>query len=87
MTLVLQLPPDLESELSAEANRLGLSIQDHALRLLSAAHAQNGQSMTGAELVAYWQREGLAGSRPDISDSQAHARALRQEAERRQQSI
>lgn len=38
---------------------------------------------TGAEVVAYWQREGVINSRPDITDSQAYARKLRYEAERR----
>lgn len=37
----------------------------------------------GAELVAYWQREGVINSRPDITDSQAYARQLRHEAETR----
>lgn len=39
--------------------------------------------VSGAELVAYWRREGVIGSRPDIADSQAHARAARARAERR----
>lgn len=38
---------------------------------------------TGADLVAYWKREGLIGTRPDIEDSQVHARAIRDKAERR----
>jgi len=38
---------------------------------------------TGAEVVAYWERHGLLGTRPDISDSLEHARALRRKAERR----
>src|SRR2546425_12708295 len=37
---------------------------------------------TGAEVVAYWERHGLLGTRPDISDSLEHARALRRKAER-----
>ncbi len=37
----------------------------------------------GAELVAYWLREGLIGTRPDLSDSQLHARQLRDRAQRR----
>jgi hypothetical protein len=37
----------------------------------------------GAELVAYWERHGLIGTRPDITDSLAHARELRRQAERR----
>jgi hypothetical protein len=38
---------------------------------------------TGAELVAYWERHGLIGTRPDITDSLEHARELRRKAERR----
>ena len=39
---------------------------------------------TGAEILAYWQREGLLGARPDITDTLAHARALRRRAARRE---
>jgi hypothetical protein len=38
---------------------------------------------TGADLVSYWQREGLIGTRPEITDSQTHARQIRQQVERR----
>ena len=38
----------------------------------------------GAELVAYWEKKGVIDTRPDISDSVAHARALRRQAETRQ---
>lgn len=41
---------------------------------------------TGADLVAYWEREGLIGTRPDITDSHKHARAIRRKAERRNRS-
>jgi hypothetical protein len=37
--------------------------------------------MTGAEIVAYLQAEGLIGYRTDITDSQAHARMLRERLE------
>jgi hypothetical protein len=37
----------------------------------------------GAELVAYWERHGLIGTRPDIKDSLEHAREIRRKAERR----
>jgi hypothetical protein len=37
----------------------------------------------GAELVAYWQRHGLIGSRPEITDSLEHVRAMRRKAETR----
>jgi hypothetical protein len=38
---------------------------------------------TPAEVVAYWERHGLLGTRPDITDSLEHARKIRQRAERR----
>jgi hypothetical protein len=39
---------------------------------------------TGAELVAFWDREGVVGSRADIEDPAEHARALRERASRRE---
>jgi hypothetical protein len=83
MSLVLNLPQELESELTIEAQRLGLSLADYVLRLLSEAREVRPPIKTGADLVQYWESEGLVGTRPDISDSQAHARRLREQAERR----
>lgn len=83
MTLTLELPRDLEHRLTTEASRLGLPLEKYALRLLGVAPQAETHPTTGAELVAYWRREGVIGSRPDIEDSQAHARALRHRAERR----
>ena len=37
----------------------------------------------GASTVAYWEKYGVIGSRPDITDSQTYARELRYEAEHR----
>jgi hypothetical protein len=78
----MDLPKELEDELSPEAARYGLSPQEYILRLCSGSLIQN-KPKTGAELIAYWEREGLIGTRPDIKDSQAHARELRRKAERR----
>ena len=83
MSIVLNLPPELENELSAEATRLGLPLQDHVLRILASGRSVGVSPRTGPELVAYWKSEGLVGTRPDIGNSQDHARALRQTAERR----
>ena len=83
MSLTLDLPQELESELAAEATRMGLSLSEYVLRLLSTRSFTGERLVTGAELVAYWKREGLTGTRPEITDSQAHARQLRQKAERR----
>ena len=83
MTLTLDLPEELETELTAEAQRLGLPLSEYARRLLATGKAPGGAPTTGSELVAYWQSEGVVGSRPDISDSQQHARSIRHRAENR----
>lgn len=83
MPLTLELPPELENELSVEALRLGLSLPDYALQILAGGRIPGPRPRTGAELVAYWRAEGLIGTRPDITDSLEHARELRQGAERR----
>ncbi len=83
MMLTLDLPKDLEHRLTAEAIRLGLPVEQYALRILGDVPKTETQPGTGAELVAFWRREGVIGSRPDIEDSQAHARAIRHQAERR----
>ena len=83
MTLTLDLPMELASELSAEAERLGLPLSEYAQRLLAAGRAPGASPKTGAELLAYWRREEVIGSRPEITDSQEHARALRRQAEER----
>ena len=83
MNLIINLPPELESELTAQADRLGLTLPEYALRVLVSGRVPPKAPRTGAELVAYWQDEGLIGTRPEISDSQAHAEKLRDEAQRR----
>ena len=77
MILTLDLPQELGDQLSAEAARLGLSVVEYAVRILSMGRAVWDMPKTGAELVSYWQREGLIGTRPEITDSQEHARTLR----------
>ena len=83
MSIMLDLPQELESELVTEATQLGLPLSEYVLRLLSTRSLVEPSPTTGAELVAYWQREGVIGARPDIMDSQVHARQLRHQAERR----
>jgi len=85
MPLILELPTDLESALSAEAARLRLPLPEYAVRLLATIRLPDPKPRTGAELLAYWQNEGLIGTRSDIPDVPNHARTLRHEAERRKQ--
>ncbi len=83
MSITVDLPADLESKLTSRASERGLSLPDYVLELLGRDAGVTEQVKNGAELVAYWQQEGLIGTRPDIADSQAHARAILENAERR----
>jgi hypothetical protein len=67
MSLTLDLPQELERELAAEATQLGLSLTEYALHLLVTRTRASHMPITGTELVAYWQREGVIGSRPAIT--------------------
>ncbi|MFM9264718.1 hypothetical protein [Tychonema sp. BBK16] len=86
MNIQLELPPELESQLSTEALRLNLPLSEYILRVLSIRKVLSNPPKTGAELVAYWQSEGVINSRPDITDSQVYARNLRHQAETRTQT-
>ena len=83
MSLVIDLPHELETELAAEAARLGLPLPEYALRLLAGGRGPSPTVRSGAELLAYWQDEGLIGTRPEIADGPTHARGLREQAQRR----
>ena len=83
MDITLELPDELEAALSNEAARLNLPLAEYILRLLMTTQPSPSVPVTGAELVAYWQREGLIGTRPYSMDSAEYARDLRRRAERR----
>ncbi len=84
MTITIELPKELEQELSVEARQINLSLSEYILRLLSVRQILNNPPKTGAELINYWQNEGLINSHPEIKDSQEYARKIRYEAEHRQ---
>ena len=86
MNLVIDLPPQLENALATEATQLGLPLPEYVVRVLRARQETAPAPRNGAELVAYWESEGVIGMRPDIEDSQAHARVLREQAKRRGRS-
>jgi hypothetical protein len=83
MRLVLDVPSELGAELAAEATQLGLPLQEYVLRVLAGGRIPNPAPRTGAELVACWQAAGLVGTRSELADSLAHARAPREQAQRR----
>ena len=84
MTLTLQIPADLEGRLSNEASQLGLPLSQYILHILSQSGRRESSPMSGAQLVAYWENEGVIGARGDIADSAQHARDVRRRAEERE---
>ena len=83
MSITLDLPRELERELTTEATQMGVSLAEYVLRLLSARSSVEATPTTGAELVAYWQRERLLGTRSHTTDSQSLSRRLRHKTEKR----
>ncbi len=77
MTLILDLPPDLENALSAEAAQLQLPLPEYAIRLLALNQPPAPRPLTVKEVIDYWREYGLLGTRPDIADTSEHARACR----------
>lgn len=83
MTLVIDIPQDLELELSVEADQLGISLPEYAVQLLYLRPVGKKMPQTGEDLVAYWKQARLIGTRKDIPNSQDYARRLREEAQTR----
>ncbi|NJN59834.1 MAG: hypothetical protein HC879_21285 [Leptolyngbyaceae cyanobacterium SL_5_9] len=86
MLITLDLPSELEDELSLEAAQLKLPLTEYILRVLLFRPFLQNLPKTGAELVSYWESSGVINSRPDITDSQEYARRLRHEAETRERT-
>ena len=86
MNVSIELPSDLENELSAEASQLKLPLSEYILRVLSFRPFLQNPPKTGLDLVAYWESVGVINSRPNITDSQEHARRLRDKAEHRERA-
>ncbi|WP_421657057.1 hypothetical protein [Leptothermofonsia sp. ETS-13] len=86
MNITLELPSELEHELAREASQLKLPLTEYILRVLSFRPFLQNPPKTGVELVSYWESVGVINSRPDITDSQEHARRLRDQAEHRERA-
>ncbi|MGF1499545.1 MAG: hypothetical protein ACFB8W_22385 [Elainellaceae cyanobacterium] len=68
MTISLDLPSELENELSEEASRLKLPLAEYIFRVLAFRPFTQNLPKTGAELVAYWEKVEAIDSRSDITD-------------------
>jgi hypothetical protein len=72
MSIVVNLPAELEKAIATEAAKAGMTVSDYVAGRL-----------TGPELVQRWKELGLIGYRTDITDPEAHSRRLREAAQRR----
>jgi hypothetical protein len=88
LTLLLDLPPELETRLQAESARHGLPVQEYALKALVIGLEAEASSpgvgpmpQTGADALAYWESEGALGIFADRPDTPEFARELRRQAE------
>ncbi|HLK55267.1 MAG TPA: hypothetical protein VKU00_01805 [Chthonomonadaceae bacterium] len=84
MTLTIELTPE-EARRVEEARRRGVGV-DALLRRAIAQMPETETPTVGQEILAELERAGVIGSRPDITDSQAHARTLREQAQRRERA-
>jgi hypothetical protein len=83
MNLTIDLPPELGASLASEAAKLQMPVDHYVVQVLAGRAIRPSSAPSGAEVVAYWQRLGLIGTRPDIDDPVAHSRRIREEAQSR----
>jgi hypothetical protein len=88
MSIVVNLPAELEKTIAAEAAKAGMTVSDYVASRLAQGITTNGshvskRRLTGPELVQRWKELGLIGHRTDITDPEAHSRRLREAAQRR----
>jgi len=88
MSIVVNLPAELEKTIAAEAAKAGMTVSDYVAGRLAQVATTSGahgskRRLSGAELVQQWKELGLIGYRTDITDPEAHARRLREAAQRR----
>jgi hypothetical protein len=91
--------PDIEIRLEEASASAGMPVMDYVLQVLNDSLASNDQggeivpenaygdiipgTMSGADMIAFWKKEGIVRRRDDLPDSPVYARQLRERAERR----
>jgi hypothetical protein len=93
MSIIVNLPAELEKTIAAEAAKAGMTVSDYIAGRLAAGQLDQGtptngsreskRRLTGPEMVHRWKELGLIGYRTDITDPEAHSRRLREAAQRR----
>jgi hypothetical protein len=87
MTFTIELTPEETNRLQRAAQARGLDVSALLRRLIAHLPEDAFEDIAptwGAQVLAEWEREGVIGYRTDIADSQAHARVLRETAQRRE---
>ena len=86
MTIMLDLPTELEARLEAKALKRDKPFEQYVLSLIEdslPALSPMPELKTGADVVAFWKANGLIGDwaeREDIGDNLEYARELRRNA-------
>ena len=85
MTLILEIPEELEVSLTAKAEDLGLPLPEFALSLLGVRGGPMSadEVKSGADLVRYRREHGLIGTLPLDTDPVALSRSIREQAQTR----
>lgn len=84
MTITLNLPPGVEARIEEEAAKRSSPTEDYLISLIEKSlppPAPMPELTAGADVVAYWEREGVIGmwaDREDMQDSTAYVNRLRQ---------
>jgi hypothetical protein len=73
MTLVLDLPAELDRDLAARAAELHLPLAEYAVRVLAGSGIASPTLATGAELVAYWKADAEFTKEASIIEKFAYA--------------
>jgi len=76
MSLQLDLPPELETELIFEAAQVGLPLSDYILRLLAGERAISPTPRTAADRLAYWRERGGA-AKPSSTETRVRPNLAR----------
>ena len=92
MVRTIDVPEDVDRFLASLAEREGTSVEALTVEILRRSASEEPLNLDDpprlpADVLELWRREGVIGSRTDITDSVAHARSLRETAQRRKGSL
>jgi len=82
--MTITLTPEIERALSVRAEQLGTKLESLALRDLRGLYVEDKAEdppRTGADLLAFWEDEGVFMPREDLPDSPILARQLREQSQ------